>query len=96
MPAFPLTSEDKRLCGGLYGTQARRDIPRIADLAETRRLDLSSLVTRRLPLDKVNDAICALEAGVPIPTVVVVSTYEPAAEASDSPRVMHGDRPSER
>ncbi|MFJ9565145.1 Zn-dependent alcohol dehydrogenase [Streptomyces fuscichromogenes] len=72
MPAFPLASDDKRLCGSLYGgTQARRDIPMIVELAETGRLDLSSMVTRRVPLDQVNDAIRALEAGEQIRSVVV-------------------------
>ena len=72
LSAFALASDDKRLCGSLYGgTQARRDIPMIVELAETGRLDLSSMVTRRLPLAEVNDAIRALEAGEQIRSVVV-------------------------
>ncbi|MFE1841199.1 zinc-binding dehydrogenase [Streptomyces sviceus] len=72
MPAFSLAPDDKRLCGSLYGgTQARRDIPLIVELAETGRLDLASMVTRRVPLHEVNDAIRALEAGEQIRTVVV-------------------------
>ena len=64
MPALSLASDDKPLCGSLYGgTQARRDIPLIVELAETGRLDLASMVTRRVPLHEVNDAIRALEAG---------------------------------
>ncbi|MET9462925.1 hypothetical protein ABZY05_49555 [Streptomyces canus] len=71
-PALSLASDDKRLCGSLYGgTQARRDIPLIVELAETGRLDLASMVTRRVPLHEVNDAIRALEAGEQIRTVVV-------------------------
>jgi S-(hydroxymethyl)glutathione dehydrogenase/alcohol dehydrogenase len=72
MPAFALASDDKRLCGSLYGgTQARRDIPMIVELAESGRLDLSSMVTRRVPLLEVNDAIRALEAGEQIRSVVI-------------------------
>lgn len=72
MPAFALASDDKRLCGSLYGgTQARRDIPLIIELAETGRLDLASMVTRRLPLSEANDAIRALEAGEQIRSVLI-------------------------
>lgn len=72
MSAFQLASDDKRLCGSLYGgTQARRDIPLIVELAETGRLDLASMVTRRVALHEVNDAIRALDAGEQIRTVVV-------------------------
>lgn len=72
MPAFSLASDDKRLLGSLYGgTQARRDIPLIVELAETGRLDLASMITRRLPLEDLNDAIRALEAGEEIRSVVI-------------------------
>jgi len=72
LPAFGLAADDKRLCGSLYGgTQARRDIPLIVELAETGRLDLEHMVTRRVPLRDVNDAIRALEAGEQIRSVVV-------------------------
>ena len=72
MSAFALASEDKRLCGSLYGgTQAFRDIPLIVKLVETGRLELGAMVTRRLPLDDIDDAIRALEAGEEIRSVVV-------------------------
>ena len=71
-PAFALASSDKRLCGSLYGgTQGRRDIPMIVELAETGRLDLAALVTRRLPLADINDAIRAMEAGEEIRSVII-------------------------
>jgi len=72
MSAFELAADDKRLCGSYYGgTQARRDIPMIVELVETGRLDLASMVTRRVSLSEVNDAIRALEAGEQIRSVVV-------------------------
>ncbi|KAA1176973.1 Zn-dependent alcohol dehydrogenase [Rhizobium tropici] len=72
LPAFALSSDDKRLLGSLYGgTQARRDIPLIVELAETGRLDLGSMITRRLLLDEVNDAVRALEAGEEIRSVLI-------------------------
>jgi S-(hydroxymethyl)glutathione dehydrogenase/alcohol dehydrogenase len=73
MSAFLLAADDKRLCGSYYGgTQARVDFPRIIELAETGRLDMDAMVTRRLPLSDVNDALRALEAGEEIRSVVVL------------------------
>jgi S-(hydroxymethyl)glutathione dehydrogenase/alcohol dehydrogenase len=52
-------------------SQIRRDFPRYIALAETGRLDLASLVTRRIALHEVNDAFRAMEAGEEIRTVIV-------------------------
>ena len=52
-------------------SQIRRDFPRYVALAETGRLDLASLVTRRIALAEVNDAFRAMEAGEEIRTVIV-------------------------
>ena len=71
LPAFMLAYGDKRLCASYYGgTQAQRDFPLIIGLAETGRIDLDAMVTRRLALADVNDAIRALEAGEEIRSVV--------------------------
>jgi S-(hydroxymethyl)glutathione dehydrogenase/alcohol dehydrogenase len=72
LPAFPFAVSDKRLLTSYYGdTQVRRDIPLIIELVETGRLDLASMITRRLPLDQVNDAVRALEGGEQIRSVLV-------------------------
>jgi len=56
----------------VYGTtQVRRDFPRLVALAETGRLDLDALVTQRFSLDRINDAMAALEAGEVIRAVLV-------------------------
>jgi len=52
-------------------SQIRADFPRYVALAETGRLDLGSLVTRRIALDDVNDAFRAMDAGEEIRTVIV-------------------------
>jgi len=52
-------------------SQIRRDFPRYVALAETGRLDLASLITRRIGLDDLNDAFRAMEAGEVIRSVIV-------------------------
>lgn len=49
----------------------RRDVPRFVDLYRSGQLKLDELISRRLPLDDVNDAFEALEAGEVTRSVVV-------------------------
>ena len=49
----------------------RRDFPRFVGLIETGRLDVGSMVSRRIQLDEVNDAFRAMQAGEVIRTVIV-------------------------
>lgn len=54
----------KRLVGSWGGeTDPDRDIPRYAKLYLERKLKLDELITRRYPLDQVNEALADLEAG---------------------------------
>lgn len=70
--AFQLFYDEKRLLGSVYGTsQVQRDFQRFIDLIETGRLDVGSMVTRRIRLDEVNDAFRAMEAGEVIRSVIV-------------------------
>jgi ATP-binding cassette subfamily B protein len=65
---------EKRLVGSLLGScWAPRDIPRLVDLWQSGRLDLDGLVTRRRPLEEVEDALDDLEAGRGLRTVLMVS-----------------------
>ena len=69
--AVELMTSDKKLAGCMYGSaQVRRDFPRFVELAETGRLDLKSMITRRIALDDVNDAMEAVERGDVIRSVV--------------------------
>ena len=71
-PAMQLFSDEKKMLGCFYGSaQVRRDFPKLVDLAETGRLDIGSMVSRRIKLDDVNDAFRAMEAGEVIRSVIV-------------------------
>jgi S-(hydroxymethyl)glutathione dehydrogenase/alcohol dehydrogenase len=70
--AMQLFYDEKKLLGCLYGSaQVRRDFPKLVDLVETGRLDIESMVSRRIALDEVNDAFRAMEAGEVIRSVIV-------------------------
>lgn len=65
---------EKQLMGSLLGSShAPRDFPMLIDLWRNGRLDLDSMVTRRRPLEEVNEAIDDMRAGVGIRTVLQVS-----------------------
>jgi S-(hydroxymethyl)glutathione dehydrogenase/alcohol dehydrogenase len=69
---FELFIDAKEIRVSLMGSsQIRRDFPRYVALAETGRLDIASMISRRIGLDDVNDAIRAMDAGEVIRTVIV-------------------------
>jgi S-(hydroxymethyl)glutathione dehydrogenase / alcohol dehydrogenase len=71
LPAFSIFYEQKTVKGCKYGSaQVRRDFPRFVELIETRRLDISSMVSKTIKLDGVNDAFRAMEAGEVIRSVI--------------------------
>ena len=71
-PAWQLFGGEKRLLGCVYGSaQVKRDFHRFIGLAETGRLDLGAMVSRRISLDEVNDAFGAMQAGEVIRSVIV-------------------------
>ena len=71
-PAMQLFYEEKKMLGCLYGSaQVRRDFPALIGLVETGRLDIGSMVSRRIGLEDVNDAFRAMEAGEVIRSVIV-------------------------
>jgi S-(hydroxymethyl)glutathione dehydrogenase/alcohol dehydrogenase len=72
LPALRAVFSGKRLAGSkVGGAQVLRDIPRYVQLAESGRLDLGSMVSRRIPLDDVNDGIELLERAEGVRTVIV-------------------------
>lgn len=72
LPANALHAHAKRVLGSVYGSaQVRRDMPKLVAMAEAGRLDLGGMVTRRVPLDGVNDAMAAIESGEVIRSVLV-------------------------
>jgi S-(hydroxymethyl)glutathione dehydrogenase/alcohol dehydrogenase len=71
LPAFGLFFEEKTVKGCKYGSaQVRRDFQRFIDLIETGRLDISSMVSKTIKLDQVNDAFRAMEAGEVVRSVI--------------------------
>ena len=72
LPAFGLFYEQKTIKGSKYGSaQVRRDFQRFIDLIETGRLDTSSMVSRTIKLDGVNEALRAMDAGEVIRSVIL-------------------------
>lgn len=62
----------RTLRGCVYGSMdPPRDLPMLLDHVRAGRLDLESLVTRRLPLDQVADAFADMEAGRGVRALVV-------------------------
>lgn len=71
LPALRAVFSGKRLAGSkVGGAQILRDVPRYVRLAESGRLDLGSMVSRRITLDEVNDGIELLERAEGVRTVI--------------------------
>jgi len=71
VPAMELFLDAKETrVSNLGSAQIRRDIPRLVQLAETGRLDLGSLVSRRINLGDVNAAVSDMEAGRVVRSVI--------------------------
>jgi S-(hydroxymethyl)glutathione dehydrogenase/alcohol dehydrogenase len=72
LPAISAVFSGKRLVGSKVGdAQVLRDFPRFIRLAESGELDLGSLVSRRIALDEVNDALASLDRAEGVRTVIV-------------------------
>jgi S-(hydroxymethyl)glutathione dehydrogenase / alcohol dehydrogenase len=68
---FELFYSEKTFVGSYYGSaDVRSDFNRILRLWKTGRLDLEGMITRKLGLEDVNDAIAALKAGEVIRQVI--------------------------
>jgi S-(hydroxymethyl)glutathione dehydrogenase/alcohol dehydrogenase len=70
--ALELFFQARALIGCVYGSaDVARDFPRILALYASGELDLDRLITSRIALDEVNDALAAMEAGEGARSVVV-------------------------
>lgn len=64
--------QQKQITGSAYGSAApRRDIPRFIDLYQKGELKLDPMITRRIRLDEVNDALAAMGRGEGARSVIV-------------------------
>ena len=61
---FSAFLQEKKLIGCMYGsTRFREHMPKLIDLFLQDKLDLTSLVSRRLKLEDVNEAFRSMKAG---------------------------------
>jgi S-(hydroxymethyl)glutathione dehydrogenase / alcohol dehydrogenase len=82
LPLNRLVMQEKKLLGSVYGSaDVRREFPRLLALVQAGRLDLGSLVSKTLPLERVNAGYEAMRNGSAIRTVIVAQ--------SDGHRVTH-------
>ena len=69
--AFELFYGDKTLRGSLYGSSnVRTFMPELLSLWKAGKLDLESMISRRIKLDEINDAFRAMQAGEVIRSVI--------------------------
>lgn len=72
LPAIPAVFSGKRLAGSVMGgAQALRDLPRFIRLAESGQLQLGSMVSNRIPLERIQEGIDMLERAEGTRTVIV-------------------------
>jgi S-(hydroxymethyl)glutathione dehydrogenase/alcohol dehydrogenase len=72
LPANPLFATGRRVLASKFGdAQVRRDFQRLIDLTETGRLDLKNMVSRRVSLPEINEAVRAMREGKVIRSVIV-------------------------
>lgn len=70
--AMELFVDAKTVKGCVYGsTDPDRDFPVLVDLVRSGAIDASGLVTRRIGLDDVNEAVAAMESGTVARSVIV-------------------------
>jgi S-(hydroxymethyl)glutathione dehydrogenase/alcohol dehydrogenase len=83
LPANALRARGKRLLGSQYGSaQIRRDMPRLVRLAESGRLQISGMVSRRMPLTEANEAIEAIATGDVIRSVLLPQSLDDGGSLS--------------
>jgi S-(hydroxymethyl)glutathione dehydrogenase/alcohol dehydrogenase len=70
---FEMFFSEKRLLGSYYGgADVRTEFNRLIRLWKTGRLDLEGMVSKRIPLEKVNDGIEFLKKGEVIRSVITI------------------------
>ena len=72
-PLTLFSSFEKKLCGCLMGSaNSLHEIPRLASLWQSQQIDLEGMVTRRRPIEEINEAFDDLKAGRGIRTVLEI------------------------
>jgi S-(hydroxymethyl)glutathione dehydrogenase/alcohol dehydrogenase len=71
LSAFELFFNEKTLVGSYYGgTDVRADFHRLLRLYRTGKLDLERMITRRIKIDEINDALRLMERGEVVRQVI--------------------------
>jgi S-(hydroxymethyl)glutathione dehydrogenase/alcohol dehydrogenase len=69
--AFELFYSEKNFQGSYYGSaDVRSDFHRVLNLWKNGRLDLDAMITRRIGIEDINDAVADLKAGEAIRSVI--------------------------
>jgi S-(hydroxymethyl)glutathione dehydrogenase/alcohol dehydrogenase len=69
--AFELFYSEKNFQGSYYGSaDVRSDFHRVLNLCKNGRLDLDAMITRRIGIEDINDAVADLKAGEAIRSVI--------------------------
>ena len=64
VPAGPLIFQNKKLLGSFVGScRPQVDLPKLVELYRGGRLDIDALITKRYPLEEVNQAFADMEGG---------------------------------
>jgi S-(hydroxymethyl)glutathione dehydrogenase / alcohol dehydrogenase len=72
IPGQMISLEEKSIIGSLYGSaNMKRDMPRLIDLYQRKRLKLDELVSKRIKLEDVNAAFADMEKGAVARSVIV-------------------------
>ena len=72
LPLGPLVFEERQVVGSFYGSgRPREDIPALAEMYLRGKLKLDELLTRRYPLEQINEAYAALDGGEVARSVIV-------------------------
>jgi S-(hydroxymethyl)glutathione dehydrogenase/alcohol dehydrogenase len=53
------------------GARGRSDVPKIVDWYMEKKIDIDSLITHTMPLDKINDGFALMHGGESIRSVVI-------------------------
>ncbi|MFD0884102.1 zinc-binding dehydrogenase [Streptosporangium algeriense] len=73
LSAFNLLFEGKNILSSLYGgADVRKDFPLLAELHKTGRLDLEGMISSRISLSDLNEAVTALRTGEPLRQIVLM------------------------
>ncbi len=72
IPGQMISLEEKSIIGSLYGSaNMKRDMPKLIELYQRKKLKLDELVSKRIKLDAVNDAFADMEKGAVARSVIV-------------------------